>query len=347
MNLSSCLRKNLPAFSLLEVALSIMIVGVALACVVPIFKTISVANSMRSNEEKFTRIRFAMQAYLLRHGHLPEAAQDTDGKSTPELTKGYVPYKTLGIERKYMFDVKSKPFSYVVNKFVIKAPGITFLPITMPLTTCIKPGQVTFCRYYKFNSPKSKFPDYYDWASSAPEEEKLCLFDNNENVLSHDEPIYIMKPLFKFMQMHTLIDWQKQSLQEKSIQYKSGDIVAWILISHGTPKNGQTSKAQYINIKSMRYFHMNFKDGAFNDIVFYQTRFDMAAQVGFPATVEPIYGIGVVYGSKYNLDAIANKTPETTAPIANPTPPSLQNSEKDKKTCQVPLIDIPSCNPDE
>jgi|GEM_PF-7004516 len=298
MKMSLKNSSKMAGFSLLEVALSIMIVGIAVACVVPIFQTIGIANSMRTNEEKFTRIRFAMQAYLLRYGHLPSAASSTDGISTANKTKGFVPYKTLGIEKKYLFDAKSQEFIYVVNKFLIQTydanlqPNVKFLPITMPLTTVISPGEVTFCRYYQFEkSAKTgdqKFlePKTYDQASH---ENGLNLMENGQNILDPEDVIFIMHPLYAFADLNSLKQWQKESLTKKEEKYKNTNIIAWILICKGNGKNGQISAAQEENRTSETTFHISSEDGIFNDLVFYQTRFDMAAQVGFPATIEPIY----------------------------------------------------------
>ena len=62
------------AFSILEAALTIAIIGVAISVVFPVIQTIVAVRKQRANEIKFLEIRIAMQSYLLRNGYLPNAA---------------------------------------------------------------------------------------------------------------------------------------------------------------------------------------------------------------------------------------------------------------------------------
>ena len=263
------------AFSLLETAITLAILGLLTSIIFPIYKIISHYKEKITNEEKYNYIRTSMQSYLLRHGKLPFAA-DQEGISKPNMLIGFIPYKTLGIKKSYMFDAKNNFFTYAVNKNFTN----TNIPIITSLKTPPLANTKTFCRLYKFHNNEIILYDDI--------EENLSLFEEEKNIILQDDYFYIMLPQKKFKSIHEMNQWLKDSLEKKEEKYKNKNAIAWILISHGKNK---TSCSQMNKIQSPKFCLLPNKNEQqnFSDQVFYQTRFDMAAQVGTPCTSEPIY----------------------------------------------------------
>jgi type II secretory pathway pseudopilin PulG len=273
-------RKQISAFSLLEVTLALAVIGLAMGTVTPIIKTFSIAKKSRINEEKFHYIRIAMQGYLLRHGHLPHAG-DKEGNEISGQKRGFVPYKSLGIRKQYAYDSNSNFFTYAVNLNLTAQPNKKFIPITIPLTTPPKPGMISFLRLYKFNTDGSI--DMYD---DIDETKNIIVIENKNEVISDKDCIYIMKPLPKFHLPQMIGQWLIASNMIDP-KYKCSNLIAWVLISHGKQR-ADDSVAKKSNATSDIHFYVNSSNGL-NDQVFYQTRFDMTAQCGFYCTNEPIY----------------------------------------------------------
>lgn len=274
--------KKIKAFSLLEAAMAIAIFGLAISIVIPIMQTITIAKKHRINEEKFYQIKIAMEIYLLKHGYLP-LPENENGKSI-ETYKGNVPYIELGLSKKAIYDANNKLFTYAVNKNLTKKEEKTHIPITHPLSTVLPNNCVTFCRIYKQNG-KGEVEKYDD----IDFDKNLKIFDKNGNVLLENDHIYIMYPLKRFANTLEYRAWKARSLKEKNLSQKNYNLIAWILISHGK-KTKNDSIDKFNNLNQEYNFYIEGTDGKiFNDQLFYQTRFDMAAQIGFPCTLEPVY----------------------------------------------------------
>lgn len=240
--------KKYKAFSLLEISLTLIIIGITLTGILSIYKIILITQKNYINQKKYNYIQIAIQNYTLQHGHLPYAAQKNNGISTINCKKGYLPYKTLGINKKYSFNEDKQPFQYVVHSYLSK----TNIPIIMPLTYPPKEGETSFNRVYHVQNEEIIF---YDLISQIPDE-ILIYDDNNQSVLSKDDFFYILPPLKKFENLNQLYEWQ--SINHQQEKFKCKNTIAWALFSN----------EQY---------------------VYYQTRFDLSAQIGFPASPEPIY----------------------------------------------------------
>jgi len=287
--------RRLKAFSLLEVALAIAIAGIAVSCITPIWHTITITKKQRMNEERFHYIRTAMQAYLMRFGYLPCAAANENGFATNETYAGFVPYKTLGIAKQYSKDCEGKPFTFAVNKNLVKLPGKNYILFPKQACSTNIPNQVSFCKLYGFKPNASKEHTIYYCADEICTLPNLALLDNEESIIDPNDFYHVLPHPEVNLSGYYSAKWQKQVVLEKPDDRKVCNTVAWLLIMHGPNKhNKPLSKAKEANIvknAGQQIFYLSAaKDdkGLFNDIVFYQTRFDMAAQCACPCNTDAI-----------------------------------------------------------
>lgn len=275
------------AYSLLEVAISIGIAGIAISMVTPIWHTISVAKKIRINEQKYHYIRNAMQAYVIRYGHLPHAAENLNGVANMQHVKGYLPYKTLGISKQYALDSNNKPFTYAINKHLGKHATKEHIPLMRNISTNTQRNQISFCRLFK----------YKDSGALAIIDE-ICVLDNlivlekGISIVDEQDHFFVMKPMSFFHTIEKWKEWQATSITQKTERMKNCNAIAWVLIAHGSNKKNKplSNCAQMNKTETQKFCILPADDdnGFFNDTVFYQTRFDLAAQAGFPCTAEPM-----------------------------------------------------------
>lgn len=262
--------KKTKAFSLLEAILSLTIIGLIASGFSVIYVTISLRNSKKANEYKFHEIRIAMQSYLIRNGKLPCAASKNNGESTQNTYIGYIPYKTLGITEKHALDSNNKPFKYIVNKNFTE----TDMPLHIPLSIAPKSNEKSFLRLYNYVDGKL----FYDF-----KENHIILKDkNNGSVIDDTDFFYVLPPMKKITTRQALKNWLTQNVQLE--EYKVYNQISWLLISEGST-DSEESKS---NRDQTWIFYISSKDKHFTDQVFFQTRFDIAAQIGFYCTAEPI-----------------------------------------------------------
>lgn len=277
------LAKKILAYSLLEVAIAIMVSGVAISSIIPLLKTISISKKMRLNEEKYHYIRYAMQGYLLRYGYLPFAAKN-DGMELTNMVRGFVPYKTLGITKEYIYDSNGNLFTYIVNKNLAKQANKEYIPITRPVHSIMNKNQVTFCRLYKHD--KTLMMDEICTL------ENLVILEKGVSIIEPKDMFYIMEPMYFFKNANDWNEWQVKAFSSKLLRQKSCNVVAWAIISHGPNKNNRPiTKCKEMNNNETQKICIlpeSGDNGLFNDVIFYQTRFDMAAQSGWPCTSESI-----------------------------------------------------------
>lgn len=293
-------KKQFRAFTLIEIALSIAIAGIAVSCIAPIWQTIAIAKKQRANEEKFHYIRVAMQAYIIRYGHLPFAANNLDGMASDMSVRGFVPYKTLGLQKQYALDCNGKPFTFVVNKNLIKLPDRNYIPMIKHANSCIKLNDASFCRLY---SPLFFKKDLHAGQSGASNEslvdqvcnlENLVILENGESVIEKTDYYYVLTPVAGLSSQAGLwVNWN-MPMKANNPARKVCNTIAWLIVSHG-PVSKKTTNKKISACKKMndeeeqKFCILPTKDdgGLFNDTIFYQTRFDMAAQAGFPCTCDP------------------------------------------------------------
>lgn len=119
------IKKKLNAFSLLEVGLVLLIVGVISSALLPFLTQYHASFIKKDIEYKQQYIAKSLAAYVLQNRCLPTASLPShNGHSIPQQHVGIVPYQELNIDSKMAKDKKGFWFTYAVNQ---------------PLTeTCIK-----------------------------------------------------------------------------------------------------------------------------------------------------------------------------------------------------------------
>jgi prepilin-type N-terminal cleavage/methylation domain-containing protein len=109
--------KMLSAFSLLEMAIVISIMGVLLATALPSLMSMRMAHKQQLTETKCDHACYALASFALRAQRLPFPADPTAlaeqrGIENPALSTGILPYRTLGLSIHDSFDGFSHPMSY-------------------------------------------------------------------------------------------------------------------------------------------------------------------------------------------------------------------------------------------
>ncbi len=277
--------KKIKAFSLLEAALTISIIGLSLSIVFPLLKSIQHSKKQKLNEVRYIKIKKAIQLFVLNHGYLPNPASDLKGRANCQVYKGFIPYITLNIDKADAYDANNKPLIFVVNKNLCKN-NEDFTPITLSLKNSPIKGKVSFCRIYEWDAEGNL--NKVDKICSALD--NLIVYENDLSVIDENENFYIMHPLKKFDNYEEYQKWLHNSLTTTQNKFKNCNCVAWILISSVPLKNPSYSKNE--NDSESNIYFKNKKSnemGEFKDEVFYQTRFDIANQIRCFCTKEPYY----------------------------------------------------------
>ncbi len=111
--------KHLSAFSLIEVAIVLIILGLVLGLTVPMVTASQKVSQRKITESHQQQIVQAITAYVLQHSKFPRAAGQSDGKmgtcSQGDVCLGYVPYRDLGVPESVAKDGFGRWFSYAVH----------------------------------------------------------------------------------------------------------------------------------------------------------------------------------------------------------------------------------------
>lgn len=107
-------KKN--GFLLIEAAFFICILSVLLSTSI---KKMHIIREERSNEitkQNYETIKIAIASFLSKKNRIPHPSNDMlTGIESPITKRGYIPYKTLGIERRVTVDGHGKPIWYIPN----------------------------------------------------------------------------------------------------------------------------------------------------------------------------------------------------------------------------------------
>ena len=284
-------KVKLKAFSLLEISIAIFITGIIFSSLFPVFKLITKAQEEVVNEEKAKQIRIAVQNYVLLKGHLPFAANDLQGKSSQNIWSGFVPYKELGLKESLCYSAAKIPFKFIVNINFCKKENEKFIPLNVPLYVFPPCGSVSFCRLY-------------DWSSNGRiiKYDKACLLDDidvldkGESVVLPENDVFIMRDIDNISGIGDVNSWLVNSLASKDEKFRCCNKVAWILIAPKKRKHKKGVKLSACQInndkadnKKICYSSEKNDSGMFYDKVFFQTRFDLAAQIGFNCSSQGLY----------------------------------------------------------
>lgn len=111
--------KRLPAFSLIEVAVVLIILGVILGLTIPLVTSSQKISQHKITESRQHQVVQSIAAYVLQHSKFPGAAAQSDGKISPchqsDICMGYVPYRDLGLPESVARDGNGHWMSYAIH----------------------------------------------------------------------------------------------------------------------------------------------------------------------------------------------------------------------------------------
>lgn len=124
------------AFNLLEASFALLLIGMLSSALIPYHKALNTKQNLELTRLRANYIRKSIEGYVARYGFLPCASENLSGIEKKGTTCGYIPYKTLGISKTYIYDGFGKPFIFGVNEHLTlekhnKEPYI-IVPITQP-----------------------------------------------------------------------------------------------------------------------------------------------------------------------------------------------------------------------
>jgi type II secretory pathway pseudopilin PulG len=189
------LKRRIPAFSLIEIALVLSILGVISAYAIPVLLQTRAAARWRETDAKIESAMYALASYVQLEQRLPNPADpaatgDGAGDEQPGRTTGILPHRTLGLQASDVKDGFHHWISYSVSQ---------------SLTDDIK-------------------------SMSAQKKPTVPVAGRRPIVVDTDEdssPICHVRPGSVRLDVHNI---QGQSLFEMS---KQNDFIACVLVSHG------------------------------------------------------------------------------------------------------------------
>lgn len=346
-------KKKLRAFSILESAFALLLIGIFSAILIPYWQLLHAQENYCITQNRANYIRKAVEGYVARHGFLPYAG-DEKGMDIEGKLRGFVPYRTLGIPKMYIYDGYGKPFSFIVNQCLVgkcwKKLGYHIIPITVPVSihqehimtkAAISKPKITlgvsFNRLYQFSTSyenarwfkhpipeqvkvenaikysKTMFEDGYPFEVKEGLEWMTFIVDDYDR-LKNINRLFVMKDKKSILQPTIIHIYDKfrydpeERFDEESFALAkiiftlredwddSYDAIAWVLISH--------HKNSKVNEGADREISLNS-----SDLIFWQSRFNLAAQIKCPPTSQPmdcsivdyekVWGSTVGYMSKY------------------------------------------------
>lgn len=302
--------KKYQAFSILEAALSILLIGIFASFIMPYWKLLNTNNNIIQTKLKANYIRKAIEGYVIRNSQVPYAG-NKEGISQEGLLIGYLPYKTLGISKNYQYDGFGNSFTYIANGNLTMPKykknmrkNLAAMPIHIPQTvypTFCCTYFKTFCRNYSYETranTKEEWKDYENGTlvSQYTRIKQYDVLDDEKNIkiIKQNKEIklgyikigkmLVKQPSFNLTAFHKETQWEaaaKEAKKNNKIKWedlenneaKNYDIIAWALISHRTSANKN---------KSMKII------SGYGDLIFFQSRFNIAAQIKHPCTSAPI-----------------------------------------------------------
>lgn len=90
--------KNISGFTLIEMAMVMVIVGIVISIMMTVLPTIMKTGKIKEAQGKLAKYDYALQGYALANSRLPFAATNQNtGIENPGTLFGYLPYTTLGL----------------------------------------------------------------------------------------------------------------------------------------------------------------------------------------------------------------------------------------------------------
>jgi type II secretory pathway pseudopilin PulG len=124
------MTRRLPAFSLIEIALALIIVGILASLTIPLITTHHHFNQQKTTDNNRDQIVAALAAYALQYHRLPTPAPTSEGKAiencrNPAQCVGFVPFTTLGLSEKAAKDGYGNWFTFAVHPELTKTEAQT------------------------------------------------------------------------------------------------------------------------------------------------------------------------------------------------------------------------------
>ncbi len=110
---STAKKKSIQGFTLIEMAMVMVIVGIVISIMMTVLPTIMKTGKIKEAQAKLTKFDYALQGYAIANSRLPFAASGTDGVETPNTFVGYLPYVTLRLSEGK--DVWGQTIRYAVH----------------------------------------------------------------------------------------------------------------------------------------------------------------------------------------------------------------------------------------
>lgn len=109
--------KTFKAFSLLEASIVLCIVGIALSIALPSLTQSALTHKKKASIQKIEKIQKVLAAYVYEHGCLPNPsfAHQNIGISSPSLSKGVIPFSTLGLAENDAKDTFQRFYTYIIQ----------------------------------------------------------------------------------------------------------------------------------------------------------------------------------------------------------------------------------------
>ena len=113
------MKSRLPAFSLIEISIVLIILGIITSLSLPILTASLQTAALKKTEQHREHLFFALAGYVLKHHRLPCPSQiETLGiaqKNCDKMCSGIVPFKDLGISAEIAKDGHGHWFTYAIN----------------------------------------------------------------------------------------------------------------------------------------------------------------------------------------------------------------------------------------
>lgn len=120
------LRINIPAFSLLEISLVLLIMGILGAQIVPILKNTLHATRIERTKSHQQVVLKSISNFIYRNHRMPFAATPaSNGQEVAQNSMGIVPYQTLGLDARYSRDGYGHYMTYAMNTAMGNTTSLT------------------------------------------------------------------------------------------------------------------------------------------------------------------------------------------------------------------------------
>lgn len=163
------MRKKIPAFALIEIAIALSVFGIIGYMTMPLLGKIQRWQKARTSHAHQEKIIEALAGYVLANKRLPCPAADSNGQALAVCTNatktGFVPYRTLGIDQKIAKDGNHHWITYVVQPN-LTATRINWIQPEADLAVdpktvfCKTPGDAAFAIQNEKHEPCIMAPDF-------------------------------------------------------------------------------------------------------------------------------------------------------------------------------------------